>query len=263
MMAFARLHIGGELMKKFLYATAFMACLLIGGAAQADCDALPNHAKLKQALQASVKPAGGPENGGLETHMWAAVVDRDGIVCAVVYSGKAREDQWPGSRVIAAEKANTANAFSLKTLAISTANLYGAVQPAAPLYGLENSHPVNAAAVYGGSPNYFGTENDPLVGQLIGGIITFGGGLPLYTKDGIIGALGVSGDTSCADHNVAWRVRQTLDLAYVPRGVSKNNDDGIIYDIFGGVNARSKSGYGHPTCGGQESKITKELKAGG
>ena len=30
----------------------------------------------------------------------------------------------------------------------------------------------------------------------------------------------MSGDTSCADHNIAWRTRNTLNLDYVPAGVS-------------------------------------------
>jgi uncharacterized protein GlcG (DUF336 family) len=31
----------------------------------------------------------------------------------------------------------------------------------------------------------------------------FGGGLALYDDQGIVGGLGVSGDSACADHNVA------------------------------------------------------------
>jgi len=53
--------------------------------------------------------------------MWATVVNRDGIVCTVVFTGSDRGDQWLGSRVISAKKANTANALSLPKLAISTA----------------------------------------------------------------------------------------------------------------------------------------------
>jgi len=58
--------------------------------------------------------------------MWGSVVNRDGIVCAVAFTGGDRGDQWPGSRVISAQKANTANAFSLPGLALSTANLWAA-----------------------------------------------------------------------------------------------------------------------------------------
>jgi uncharacterized protein GlcG (DUF336 family) len=40
--------------------------------------------------------------------MWAAVVDRKGVLCQVISTG----DAWPGSRAIAIAKATTANAFS-------------------------------------------------------------------------------------------------------------------------------------------------------
>ena len=88
-------------------------------------DILPNHARLQETLREVVKT----KNGGFGLHMWATVVDRDGVVQSVVFSGRERSDQWPGSRVISAQKANTANAFSLPGLALSTANLYSAVQP--------------------------------------------------------------------------------------------------------------------------------------
>ena len=89
------------------------------------------HETLRQALRASVKPCGGPSNGGLDNHMWAAVVDRTGVVRAVCFSGNALGDQWPGSRSIAIAKANTANGFSLPHFAFSTANLYFGAQPGA------------------------------------------------------------------------------------------------------------------------------------
>ncbi len=73
--------------------------------------------------------------------MWATLVNRDGVVCAVAFSGANRNSQWPGSRVISAQKANTANAFSLDTLSLSTANLYSAVQPGGSLFGLQESKP--------------------------------------------------------------------------------------------------------------------------
>ena len=71
-----------------------------------------------------------------------------------------------------------------------------------------------------------------MVGKRIGGVNVFGGGLALY-KGKKVGAVGVSGDSSCADHNIAWRVRKALGLDKVPAGVSPNKDDGIIYDIAG------------------------------
>lgn len=68
--------------------------------------------------------------------MWATIVDRDGVVKTVAFSGSNRGEQWPGSRIISAQKSNTANAFSLPELALSTANLFSAVQPGGSLYGL-------------------------------------------------------------------------------------------------------------------------------
>jgi uncharacterized protein GlcG (DUF336 family) len=215
--------------------------------------------KLHDALAHSVKPSGGPSNGGLDLNMWASVVDRDGQVCAVAFTGKDRGDQWPGSRVISAQKANTANAFSLNGLALSTANLYTAVQPGGILFGLQLSNPVDPAVAYGGNLKLAGTDHDPMGGKHVGGVNVFGGGLALYENGMVVGAVGVSGDTSCADHNVAWRVRKALGLGTVPAGVSPNKDDGIIYDITNGV---SKSGFGHPTCGGKEVDVAKAIGAG-
>ena len=56
------------------------------------------------------------------------IVDRDGIICAVAISGENRVSQWLGSRVISAQKTNTASAFSLDGLSLLTANLYSASQ---------------------------------------------------------------------------------------------------------------------------------------
>lgn len=233
--------------------------LSFGATARADCSKLPSHAELRRMLVESVKASGGPSNGGLDMNMWATVVDRDGVVCAVAFSGHDRGDEWPGSRVISAQKANTANAFSLKGLALSTANLYSAVQPGGSLFGLQASNPVNTGAAYGGDPARYGTEQDPMVGQHIGGVNVFGGGLALYQNGVLIGALGVSGDTSCADHNVAWRVRKALGDGKVPNGVSPNHDDAMIYDISDG---KSRSGFGHPTCGGKEPGVAQSIGSG-
>src|ERR1700760_694502 len=111
----------------------------------ADCPA--DHDTLEKALKASVKPSGGPSNGGLDNNEWAALVNRDGAVCAVAFSGGKPDDQWPGSRAIAAEKANTANALSLSGFALSTANLYAGAQPGGALFGLALSAPPNPAVL--------------------------------------------------------------------------------------------------------------------
>ncbi|MGZ3712485.1 MAG: GlcG/HbpS family heme-binding protein [Bdellovibrionota bacterium] len=223
------------------------------GFAATSCKDLPSQADLKKALTEARKQ----DNGGLNLDMWATLVDRSGIVCAVAYTGNNEGDQWPGSRVISAQKANTANAFSLPGLALSTANLYSAVQPGGSLFGLQESNPVSTNVAYRGEAAQFGTALDPMMAERIGGVNVFGGGLALYRADGtLLGGLGVSGDTSCADHNIAWRTRANLSLDFVPGGVAKDKTDQIIYDIRMG---RSSSGFGHPTCVGKEDSISKKL----
>jgi uncharacterized protein GlcG (DUF336 family) len=218
------------------------------------CNALPSHDVLEKALT----DARHQDNGGLNNDMWGAIVDRTGTVCAVAFTGDKPDAQWPGSRGIAIEKANTANGFSLKNMALSTANIYAGAQPGGFLYGIATSDPVDAEALHAGNPVKLGTNDDPAVGRKIGGIITFGGGLALYdSKGNLLGAVGVSGDTSCADHNIAWRTRNELKLDYVPAGVSPQKNDQIIYDI--NLTGKSASRFGHPTCGNKEDDIVKKL----
>lgn len=215
-----------------------------------DCTGLPNWLALKSALTVAVAD----ESSGLNFQMWGTVVNRDGVVCAVAFSGANRGSQWPGSRVISAQKANTANAFSLDGLALSTANLYSAVQPGGSLFGLQHSNPVRTDVAYGGNAVNYGTATDFMVGKKPGGVNVFGGGLALYNAQRkVIGAVGVSGDTSCADHMIAWRVRNTLVLDYVNGGVSGDNarPDNIVYDIIvnpNGGTGNSAGGFGHATC---------------
>jgi uncharacterized protein GlcG (DUF336 family) len=217
---------------------------------------LPTHDQLKQALD----KARLEDNKGFGLDMWATVVDRSGIVRAIAFTGLKEGDQWPASRVISAQKANTANSLSLPHLALSTANLYSAVQPGGSLFGLQESNPVNTDAAYGGNADDYGTLNDYMIGKRIGGVNVFGGGLALYDASGeIIGAVGVSGDTSCADHSIAWKVRDFLALDYVPGGVDPaSNLDNIVFDIDNGVSA---SGWGHPTCPLVASEVIAEGQA--
>ncbi len=236
----------------------FSAPLLAFAQGSSSCRDLPSHAALRAALQTVVVQPGEP-NGGLDNNMWATVVNRDGEVCDVVFSGNDRGDQWPASRAISAQKANTANSLSLPAgsagifpgLALSTANLYSAVQPGGSLYGLQHSNPVDTDVAYGGNSAHYGEPNDYMVGEKIGGQNVFGGGLALYTAAGkLIGALGVSGDTSCTDHVVAWKVRHLLNLDRVPSGVAPGGTDNMIQDIAPDAHGHpvSASGFGHPTC---------------
>lgn len=227
----------------------------------AACKGLPSQSTLQTALKAARAQA----NGGFNLDMWATIVNRDGVVCAVAFTGNTRGDQWPGSRVISAQKANTANAFSLPALALSTANLYSAVQPGGSLFGLQFSNPVDTGVAYRGNPSNYGQANDPMVGGKIGGVNVFGGGLALYdSTHTLLGAVGVSGDSSCADHNIAWHTRHNLLLDYVPAGVSGDatRPDNIVYDIANpagfpiGVSAK---GWGHPVCSAAATAIAATL----
>ena len=222
---------------------------------------------LVTALKNATFPLGAANtNGGFGLNMWATIVDRDGLVCLVAFTGAARGEQWPGSRVISAQKANTANAFSLPGLALSTANLYTAVQPGGSLFGLQESNPVNVAVAYGGDPAGNGTVDDPMIGGRIGGVNVFGGGLALYRSDGkILGGIGVSGDSSCADHNIAWKTRALLNLDNIPGGVAPaSGTDNIVYDIAKpgksqAVDANSASGWGHPQCSDAATAVGNAL----
>ena len=219
-------------------------------------------------MQAALASAVETETSGLNNHMWATIVDRDGVVCAVAFSGVNRGAQWLGSRVISAQKANTGNAFSLdlssasngsgqvKGLALSSANLYSAAQPGASLFGLQFSNPVDPHVAYEGRSERYGMSDDPMTGHKIGGVNVFGGGFGLYgAGKALIGGLGVSGDTSCADHFIGWRVRHILKLDHLAGvgGVSGDalRPDNIIFDITANPNGGtgiSKGGFGHPTC---------------
>ena len=215
--------------------------------------ALPDHATVTAALREIVKE----QNGGFGLQMWASIVDRDGVVQVVAMSGKDRGDQWPGSRVISAQKAYTANAFSLPGLALSTGNLYFVVQPGGSLYGLQHSNPVDTGVAYHGNGKDFGAASDPLVGKRMGGVNVFGGGLGLYAKDGtLVGGLGLSGDSSVADHVIAWKLRKKLGLDYVPGGVSTTKDDNLVIDV---VDGKSASGWGHAATTPDATKIVNEL----
>jgi uncharacterized protein GlcG (DUF336 family) len=170
-------------------------------------------------LQSALATADAADSTGLNNHYWAVVVNRPGVVCAVAFSGQQRDSQWLLSRQIAAAKAFTANGLSLDGAPISTAQLYPWVQPGAPvnpLFGLAGGNPVSPEDAYKGPFDQYGTKNDPMVGKRVGGTITFGGGLGLYDGANAIGGLGLSGDTACADHSTAWRVRIGLGMAPTP-----------------------------------------------
>ncbi|HLZ64619.1 MAG TPA: heme-binding protein [Aliidongia sp.] len=217
------------------FVSAITLLILGSSAAVADNDA-PSSCKLPQNLVASIQrtlfAVVRLNNGGIfsPNRMWSAVVDREGHLCSVEVVG----DAWPGSRAIAIAKASTANDFSNSGLALSTANLYSATQPGGSLYGLNNSNPFNPDFLRQGTG----------VGQVPGGIITFGGGLALYLGGQVIGGLGVSGDSSCADHAIAYRMRRLAHLDGIPAGVGFNGTDNIDYLATG----EAPNGFKQPHC---------------
>ena len=197
------------------------------------CQNLPSAAQLRQLLiqsQSVNTPIGGLFQG---TRMWGAVVNRDGEVCAYATSTNDATQVWPGSQAIAKSKAYTANAFSLDTLPLSTARLYTFTQPGHSLWSLGQSNLFNSQFLappdgQGGGKN-----------QIAGGLIFFGGGVPLYQNGKIVGGLGVSGDTSCADHEIAKRVRNLAGLN--PAGGQLADD--IVYSL-----PDPPSVFAHPVC---------------
>ena len=188
-----------------------------------------------QNLRVQLSAADASDASGLDNHYWAVVVNRAGVVCAVAYSGPTADAQWLLSRQIAAAKAFTANGLSLDSAPLSSGQLYPWVQPGAPanpLFGLAAGNPVSAEDAYKGPFSRFGTANDPMVGRRVGGTITFGGGLGLYNGAIAVGGLGLSGDTACADHSTAWRLRNLLGMK------PATGDDRITLD----------NTTGHPHC---------------
>jgi len=195
--------------------------------------------------------------------MWGTILNRYGRVCAVAYSGPDSTSAWPGSRIISAQKANTANSFSLDSLALSSANLYQPTQPGGSLWHITLTNLMNPQVVFEGlSSNYgnpCGTPNqDGMCFQKSGGVVAFGGGLALFNSEGhVVGGIGVAGDTSCTDHFGAWRARSNLKLDYVPGTPVPGNYDNI--NFYGSDGTPSATGFGQPICTPEDPAIAASL----
>ena len=201
-----------------------------------NCQGLPDDNQLRSLLVAAQTSGGPGAVGGLfdGTRMWGAVVNRNGEICSYVTSTADPTQVWPGSQAIAKAKAYTANAFSLDTLALSTARLYTFTQPGHSLWSLGESNPFDPKLL--APPSGAGGGKN----QIAGGQIHFGGGVPLYNSDGkIIGGVGVSGDTSCADHEIAKRVRNLANL---------NPPGGPLVDDIVYSPPDPPSVFAHPKC---------------
>jgi uncharacterized protein GlcG (DUF336 family) len=195
--------------------------------AAADCSVLPDANALAKFVKAAPDSgqAGGLFSGRAE---WAAVVNRKGEICSIVAPSDSAGGYWPGSRSIAMAKAFTANGFSTDTAAMSTARLYTMTQPGHSLFGVGQPEPFNPECL------------DPTKKvRVCGGAIAFGGGVALYKNGKVVGGLGISGDTPCADHEIAKRVRHLA--GYDPA-------KGAFVDDIQYSSADHASIYTHPLC---------------
>src|SRR6202162_5946939 len=87
------------LLSKLTTGAAMALCMTAIAPAKAwDCSALPSHYALKEALISAQKQS----NGGFGLEMWGAMVDRDGQVCAIAFTGSGPGAPWAGRRVILA-----------------------------------------------------------------------------------------------------------------------------------------------------------------
>ena len=206
------------------------------------CADLPGASQLRGLLRnaasgTGISPALGPgtDAGGIfgGARMWGAIVNRQGELCAFVTSTDDPTQVLPASQAISKAKAYTANGVSLDDFVLPTARLYTITQPGHSLYGLNHSNPFNPEVL--AAPSQPGTGAN----RIAGGIITFGGGVPIYRDGKVVGGLGISGDTACADHEVAKRVR---DLAGLNPAGGPLVDD-IIYAAVDGPSL-----FAHPLC---------------
>jgi uncharacterized protein GlcG (DUF336 family) len=221
------------------------------GAAPAGCRDLPGVDDLRKWLRQA--PGEGGEAGGLFSGKmsWAAIVNRQGEICATAVSTDEAASSWPGSQAIAKAKAYTANAFSTDSLPLSTARLYTLTQPGHSLWGVAQPNAFNPDCLV--SPQDAGKTD----GKVCGGAIAFGGGVALYRGKTRVGGLGVSGDTACTDHEIAKRVRHLAQL---------DPEKGAYVDDISYSSADGPSPFTHPLCANtwqNGNKIGDEAKAAG
>lgn len=98
-----------------------------------------------------------------------AIVDPAGDLVALLR----QDNAFPATTEVAIKKAKTVAGFNG---VFTTAGLYNVTQPGGALYGIDDTN---------------------------GGLIVFGGGLPIYIDGRFVGAIGVSGGTADQDVEVA------------------------------------------------------------
>ncbi|HEY7289716.1 MAG TPA: heme-binding protein [Vicinamibacterales bacterium] len=201
--------------------------------ARASCRDLPSRADLQEYLRRA--PAEGGEAGGMFGGKldWAAIVNRNGEICAVAAATEDPGAAWPAGQALAKAKAFTANAFSTDTQPLSTARLYTLALPGHSMWGSSGTNNFRDDCIE--SP----LDASKTDGRICGGSITVGGGIPLYKGKRRIGGLGISGDTPCADHEIAKRIRHIAQLD--PERGARSDD--ISYTVVEGASI-----FTHPLC---------------
>ena len=201
---------------------ALMATLIASrGAVSAQsgngCSNLPSQSDLRAALSA----ARGVGNGGFDLDMWGTLVNRDGIVCAVAFTGADRGDPMAGQpRDLGAEGEHRERVQPAGPRALHRQPLCGRaarrqpVRPAGQQSGRHRRgvrrHPANVR--HSRTIRWSAARSAASTSSAAAWRCT-------TRRTSWSAAIGVSGDTSCADHNIAWRTRHALNLDYVPGGV--------------------------------------------
>jgi uncharacterized protein GlcG (DUF336 family) len=186
-------------MFSFALMTALLACSLSQGMARADddnnkCDGIGKQAAQAIIAGATIAASATPSafRGTAPTQMRIALVGRSGDLCV---EDTTSPDAWLGSIAIARGKAFTAVAFSSNQNALSSREIGLAARPDGP-----------------GSTALADIGTDKGVAPLFGigesnrerlGVITFAGGVPIYSGASLVGAIGVSGDGVDEDEQVA------------------------------------------------------------
>lgn len=231
--------------KRFLFTLALATTLPISTAVaqsqndnmnQDGCSRLPTVDQLKSYLKAAptsgVGSVGGLFKGARE---YGAVINRAGELCAEATSTDDTTQVWPASQAIGRSKAFTANAFSVDGMPYSTARLYTLTQPGQSLWGVGQVDYTGIPFLPPSTATPIGTPRAKVAPTMV----FVGGGLPLYSGGKVIGALGVSGDTSCADHEIAKRIRTLAGL---------NPPDGEKADDISYSSSDGMTPYTHPVC---------------
>jgi uncharacterized protein GlcG (DUF336 family) len=214
-------------------ASADQLSLARAAAVRGRCQDLPSAHDLQEYLRRA--PAEGGDAGGIFAGKleWAAIVNRQGEICAAAAATEDPASAWPAGQATAKAKAYTANAFSTDAQPMSTARLYTLALDGHSMRGMAEPSPFNPECLE--TPDNAGRTD----GRICGGLVALGGGVPLYKGKIRIGGLGVSGDTACADHEIAKRIRHIAQLD-PERGPLV---DDITYAIVDGPSI-----FTHPLC---------------